>query len=181
MLLYLEYVRTDFIKNKDLYRIEYTYYVITSPIVEWAQIGGLATIWGELDSDNDWKAFVKNSSTLVFEKNEIPDKSLVEKLIRYVQDRERFMFGIGVRSILETRWKQSVTKAIRNSNKLETEYTTFGRRLKTKSKLLNAFCPNIVDMGFSSDPSEVFWVLYANPYVSQDKKFHTQSSWENKL
>lgn len=178
MLLYQEYVRTDFIKDKDLYRIEYKYYVITSPIVEWAQIGGLAVLWGELDSDNDWKTFVKNSSALVFEKNEKPDKSLVEKLIRYVQNRERFMFGIGVRSILETRWKQSVTKAIRNSNKLETEYTTFGRRLKTKSELLNAFCPNIVDMGFASDPSEVFWVLFANPYVSQDKKFHTQASWE---
>ena len=41
MLLYQEYIRTDFIKNKDLYRVEYAYYMFTSPIVEWAQIGGL--------------------------------------------------------------------------------------------------------------------------------------------
>lgn len=46
MILYQEYIRSDLIKNKDLYRVEYVYYMFTSPIVEWAQIGGLA-IYGE--------------------------------------------------------------------------------------------------------------------------------------
>lgn len=44
VLLYVEYIRSDFVKHRDLYRAEYAYYVFTSPIVEWAQIGGLGIL-----------------------------------------------------------------------------------------------------------------------------------------
>ena len=180
MILYQEYIRSDLIKNKDLYRVEYVYYMFTSPIVEWAQIGGLAILWGEFHSNDEWKICVCKSSDLVFKKDgELT--GLAEKLIEYIQHRNKFMFGIGNRDILETEWKQSVANVIKNSGICETEYEFYGRRLKTNSKLLKAFCPNFMDMGFTKDPSEVFWVICVNPIINDDKKFHTKDSWENKL
>ena len=180
MLLYQEYIRTDFINNKDLYRVEYAYYMHTSPIVEWAQIGGLAIIWGEFFRDKDWKAYVSNSSELIFIKDGV-FTDLASKLVEYVQQRDQFMFSIGNRDILETEWQQIVANAIRDNSRCETEYDLFGRSLKTDSKILKAFCPNFIDMGFATDPSEVFWVICVNPYLSDDKKFHTRDSWEDRL
>ena len=180
MLLYQEYIRSDFIKNKDLYRIEYAYYMVTSPIVEWAQIGGLAILWGEFYSDNLWKQSVNKSSDSLFVKDG-ESTGLAEKLIEYVQQRDRFMIGIGGRNFLETGWQQSVANAIRNSGICETEYEMFSCHLKTDSKLLKAFCPNFMDMGFMSDPSEVFWVLCVNPFMEKKNRFHTKYSWEEKL
>lgn len=180
MLLYQEYIRTDFINYKDLYRVEYAYYMFTSPIIEWAQIGGLAILWGEFHSDDDWKLCVCKSSDLIFKKDgELT--GLAEKLIEYIQHRDKFMFGIGSRDILETGWEQSVANAIRNSAICEIEYERYGHYLKTDSKLLKAFCPNFMEMGFMTDPSEVFWVICVNPIVSDDKKFHTRFEWEENL
>lgn len=180
MLLYQEYIRSDLIKNKDLYRVEYAYYMFTSPIVEWAQIGGLAILWGEFHSDDEWKICVCKSSDLIFKKNgELT--GLPEKLIEYIQHRDNFMLGIASKDILETGWKQSVENVIRNSGICETNYELYGRYLKTDSKLLKAFCPTFMDMGFMADPSEVFWVICVNPIVNDDKKFHTRYSWEDKL
>lgn len=180
MLLYQEYIRSDFIKNKDLYRVEYVYYMFTSPIVEWAQIGGLAIIWGEFHSNDEWKICVCNSSNIIFKKGE-KFTGVAEKLIKYIQHRDKFMLGIGDRDILETGWKLSVANVIKDSGICETECDFYGRRLKTDSKLLKAFCPNFMDMGFTKDPSEVFWVICVNPIINDDKKFHTKDSWENKL
>ena len=180
MLLYQEYIRTDFINNKGLYRVEYAYYMFTSPIIEWAQIGGLAILWGEFHSDDDWKLCVCKSSDLILKKDG-KVTGLAEKLIEYIQHRDKFMFGIASRDILETGWEQSVANAIRNSGICEIEYDHYGHYLKTDSKLLKAFCPNFMDMGFMIDPSEVFWVICVNPIVSDDKKFHTRFEWEEKL
>ena len=180
MLLYQEYIRTDFVKNKDLYRVEYAYYTFTSPIVEWAQIGGLAILWGEFYEDSEWKTCVSKSSNFIFRKDgEITD--LAGQLIEYIQHRDRFMYGIGSRDILETGWQQRVANTLRSSGICETEYVMFDRHIKTDSKLLKAFCPDFMDMGFIIDPSEVFWVICVNPFVSDDKKFHTRYSWEDKL
>lgn len=180
MILYQEYIRSDLIKNKDLYRVEYAYYMFTSPIVEWAQIGGLAILWGEFHSDDEWKICVCESSDLIFKKDgELT--GVAEKLIEYIQHRDKFMFGIASRDILETGWKQSVANVIRNSGICETEYECYGCHLKTDSKLLKAFCPDFVDSGFTTDPSEVFWVICVNPIINDDKKFHTRYSWEDKL
>lgn len=180
MLLYQEYIRTDCIKNKDYYRVEYAYYMFTSPIIEWAQIGGLAILWGEFFSDAEWKKCVCDSSDLIFKKDGEPT-GLAEKLIEYIQDRHKFFLGIGDRDIIETGWKLGVANAIRNSGICESEYDDYRCRLKSDSKLLNAFCPAFMDMGFTTDPSEVFWVVCVNPIVSEDKRFHTRFSWEEKL
>lgn len=183
MLLYQEYIRSDFVKNKDLYRVEYAYYMFTSPIVEWAQIGGLGILWGEFFKDKEWYSIVKNASSIILKgKNDDGENSiLAEQLIEYVSQRDKFMLGIGARNILETRWNRLVENAIRESAKIETEYVMFGQRIKTDSNLLKVFCSNFWEIGFSTDPSEVFWVVCVNPLLSEEKKFHTRFSWEDKL
>ena len=180
MLLYQEYIRSDFIKNRDLYRVEYAYYMFTSPIVEWAQIGGLAILWGEFNSDNRWSDIVRNNSDSLLTKDG-NSLELAKKLIEYIQQRDQFMIGIAGRDILETGWQQEVANAIRRRNICETERKIFSRELKTNSKLLKAFCPNFIDMGFTNDPAEVFWIKCVNPVLDEKNKFHTRHSWEDKL
>ena len=179
-LIYQEYIRTDFLKHRDLYRVEYAYYMFTSPIVEWAQIGGLAILWGEFKANHEWRNVVEKIKDGIISKDDKGIK-LAEKLIEYVQNRDRFMMGIGQRTLLETRWNQMVANTIRDSEQYETKYTMFGVQVKTKSALLEAFCNNLINMGFTNDPSEVFWVLCINPLLSEEKKFHTRYSWEDKL
>ena len=179
MLLYQEYIRTDFLMKKDLFRSEYAYYMFTSPIVEWAQIGGLAILWGEFNSAGEWGKCVNDSSSLIINTDR-ESTGLAEKLVEYVKLRERFMYGIGNRDLIENGWKQDVVNVIINSGICKTEYDKYGRHLKSDSKLLKAFCPYFWDRGFS-DPSEVFWVICVNPYLSKDRKYHSKNSWEDKL
>lgn len=183
MLLYQEYIRSDFIKNNDLYRMEYAYYMFTSPIVEWAQIGGLGILWGEFFKDTEWCNIVKKASKLVLNVKENEEKSIevATQLVEFVSQREKFLFGIGARDILETSWNQFVANAIRESAIIETEYVRFGQRIKTDSKIIKAFCSNFLDMGFTTDPSEVFWVICVNPLLPEEKRFHTRFSWEDDL
>lgn len=183
ILLYQEYIRSDFIKNKDLYRIEHAFYAFTSPIVEWAQIGGLGILWGEFFKDKQWSGIVKGASKIIFniEKSEEEAKSLASQMIEFASQREKFIFSIGNREILKTSWNLSVQNAIREANVIETEYVKFGSRIKTDSKLIKAFCPNFSSIGFLSDPSEVFWVICVNPLLSEKEKFHSKYSWESHL
>ena len=177
MLLYQEYIRSDFVKKNKLYRAEYAYYMFTSPIVEWAQIGGLAILWGEFHGNMEWQNRVSNGSNAIFVKD--GEKSnLPEKLIEYIQNRNSFMMGIGSRDILETGWQLNVANAIRESGICESEYSIYGVTLKTDSKLLKAFCSNFMDLGFITDPSEVFWVMCVNPYLPSEKRFKTANSWD---
>ena len=101
-----------------------------------------------------------------------------EKLIEYIQNRNGFMMGIGSRDILETGWQLNVANAIRESGICESEYSIYGLALKTDSKLLKAFCSNFMDLGFTTDPSEVFWVMCVNPYLPSEKRFKTANSWD---
>ena len=183
MLLYQEYIRSDFIKNKDLYRVEYAYYMFTSPIVEWAQIGGLGILWGEFFKDIEWCNIVKKASKQILKVREKEEKSteVAAQLIEFVSQRNKFLFGIGARDILETSWNQFVANAIRESAVIETEYAMFGQKIKTDSKIIKAFCSNFLEMGFSSDPSEVFWVICFNPLLPEEKRFHSRFSWEDDL
>jgi hypothetical protein len=180
MLLYQEYIRTDFIKKKDVYKIEFVYYAFTSPIAEWAQIGGLAILWGEFNSNKDWKEIVNTVTAKIFT-DDSEGTELAETFIKYIQDRDKSWIGFGYRGFLETEWKQRVAQAIKNSEIYQTEYDLFGMKLKTESKLLNAFCQNFESMGFTTDPSEVYWVLCINPMLPEEKKFRTRYSWEDKL
>lgn len=181
MILYQEYIKKDFAKNIGLYRIEYAYYMVTSPIVEWTQIGGLAILWGEFHSDQNWKKGVFESSDWIFNK-EGKFNVFAEKIVEYVQQRDKFLMGnVFMRDIVETGWKERVEDSIRESGICEAEYQIYGSRLKTNSKLLKAFCPDFFDSGFRIDPSEVFLVTCVNPNIPDEKRFHSNYSWEDKL
>ena len=183
ILLYQEYIRSDFIKNKDLYRVEYAYYMFTSPIVEWAQIGGLGILWGEFFKDVEWRNIVNKAAKTILIERENNEKrtEIAAKLIEFVSQRNKFIFGIGSRDLLETQWNQCVVNAIRTSAKIETECVMFSKKIKTDSKLIKAFCHNFLDMGFITNPSEVFWVICVNPLLPEEKRFHSRFSWEDNL
>lgn len=181
MLLYQEYIRSDFVKKKDLYRIEYAFYMITYPIVEWAQIGGLGIVWGEFNKNTDWKKTIDTCASLIVNDQGDNNIKLAEKLVEYAQRRDSYIFGIGSRGVLETGWDIQVANAIKESELYETEYYMYGIRLKTDSKLLNAFCGSFPDFGFSSSTSEVFWITCINCLLPEDKRYHTRSGWERRL
>lgn len=181
MLLYQEYIRQDFVKKENLYRAEYAYYMFTSPIAEWAQIGGLAILWGEFKDDTRWNNTVKNCADIIFAQDEEGVSDLPEKLIELVQRRQLFMQGNASRYMLESGWKQTVASAIKDKCKYEEKLGIYGHTLKTISKLLNSFCPNFIDFGFTYDPSEAFWVMCVNPKLPEEKRFQTSNSWDKEL
>ena len=180
MLLYQEYIRSDFVDKKDLYRIEYQYYMFTSPIIEWAQIAGLAILWGEFNEDTRWKALVNDTIVSLFS-DEKTGVSLVAKLIEYVQNRDKFWIGVGQRDVLETGWNMCIADAIRNSEKYETDYENFRIKVKTNSLIFDSFCHNFDEFGFMENPAEVFWVVCVNPMLPEDQRFKSRFSWEEAL
>lgn len=180
MLLYQEYIKADMFKRKDKYNERYIYYLVTSPIAEWAQIGGLAILWGEFTKCKEWKEKVEHGSdSIIKQDGKITD--FAERLMDYVRDRDSYVMGLSERGFVETGWKIKIEEEIRNSDLYETEYGLYGKQIKADSKLLKAFCSNLLDFGFNSDPAEVFWVLCMNPLLPEDKKYHTRYSWEDKL
>ena len=86
-----------------MYKIGFVYYTFTSPIVEWAQIGGLAILWGEFHSNKDWKEIVNTITAEIFT-DDSEGIELAETLIKYIQDRDKFWIGFGYRGFLETEW-----------------------------------------------------------------------------
>lgn len=180
-LIYQDYIICDFENRKDTYRKEYAYYLITSPIAEWAQIGGLAMLWGEFHSNSQWQLSIKKHVSQIIRPDNEKSIQLAEKMVEYARNRDLFTFGISNRDTLETGWNIHVANTLRDSGLCQKEYSTFCSHLKTNSILLKAFCSDIADFGFTSDPSEVFWVLCINPLLSDDKKYHSRGSWEDKM
>ena len=85
------------------------------------------------------------------------------------------------RDLIEDKWNDYVVNAIKNTANIETENTMFGTKIKTDSKLIKVFCPSILDDGFRTNPSELFWVICVNPLVPEEKRFNSSFSWEKKL
>lgn len=175
MLLYAESIRTDADLSSKFFRVETLYYMFTAPIVEWAQIGGLGILWGEFFKDDKWQSIVKKASDgiLINEENREP-RELAERLIEYIQNRDKFMIGINGKTIIETGRIQAVSNAINNT-------LDENSKLKIKSKLIKSFCPTFYRLGFMADPSEVFWVICVNPLLTSDKRFKTKYGWEDKI
>ena len=184
MPLYQEHIRLYFNKNKNLYSEEYNYYMITCPIVEWAQLGGLGIIWGEFFKDKEWSEIVKESSEIIFQNNnEENSKEFAIQYTKHVKLRNqlRLMCFMNSRDLIEDKWNDYVVNAIKNTANIETENTMFGTKIKTDSKLIKVFCPSILDDGFRTNPSELFWVICVNPLVPEEKRFNSSFSWEKKL
>lgn len=181
MLLYLEYIRSDFGSKTNLFRLEYAYYIITSPISEWAQIGGLGILYGEFCIDSDWKESIETAVQSLLDKVKKDQPNLTENLVSYVKDRNKFLYGIGPRTILENDWNIRVSKAIGKLENVEFEVARYNELIKTESKIIKTFCPFSRDIEFISAPEEVFWVTCINPTLSVDKRYKTKSGWETKF
>ncbi len=180
MLFYQEYIRTDLVKEKDKYRLDYTFRKFTAPIIEWAQIGGLGILWGEFNSEKKWVNTITQITNQVLDSCP-QDKHVAESIISYANMLKKLNPLTAGKDMLEQSWNINVMDAIRASDKYEVEYTLFGQHLKTKSKLLKAFFHDCSDLGFDSNPAEIFLILCINPKVPESKRYHSRFSWEEGL
>lgn len=173
MLIYQDYIRIDLLREKPSHDKVNIYYSMTFPIVEWAQIGGLAILWGDINSNNKWKELVDSII-----QNYLKD-DLAGKLVELIQDRDKAMFGLGKGKILDTMWTQSILSAITELDFCE--YNGMEYEIKTDSKLFKIFCDIDLKFGFVKNPSEILWVLCVNPLLLDEKKYKSSDSWEEKL
>lgn len=172
MLIYQEYIRTDFVKKKEMYRAEYVYCKFTAPIIEWAKIGGFAILWGELIGSQDWKNSVNNSfKSLDSNNDENQLKELATSLVCYITERRKYELFFDDRKYLRSYWKNEFLSAVKKNV----------AAIQTESKLVQAYCPGILNGRFNNNTSEIFWVICVNPLLSEEEKYHSSSLWEEEL
>jgi len=179
-MLYQGYIRTDVINSKNSYSETGKIVAISSPMIEYSLISGLAILWGEFIGDSKWKKLIEDEIDNTFKDKKKQEEVFYNTLQLYAYNQQ--IFGITDRSILETNWEMRISRAIRTSPSFEIEYGMFGREIvKNHSALFNAFCGHrMVDIGIS-DVEEVFFVSCVNPRLPEDKKFHSRFKWEDKL
>ena len=182
-LLYQEYIRTDVIKIKEEYRQKAVLHVFTAPIFEVAMISGLAILWGEFVETPEWRTIVEEEIKPYTDKSDTEKHSVLPKINQMISARKKSFFGIGNRDLIETRWEQTISAAIRNHPNYQIQYGKFGEQhIVSNSKLFNAFTRNsLVDLGVLHDVEDLFCILCINPYVQDDEKYHSQSKWEEDL
>lgn len=172
MLIYQEYIRTDFVKKKEMYRAEYAYCTFTAPIVEWAKIGGFAILWGELFGNQEWKNSVNNSfKSLAIDNDEKQLKELAASLVRHVIERKKYELFFDSRKYLMSYWKNEFLSAVEKNNET----------IHTDSKLVQAYCSRILNGRFNDNTSEIFWIICVNPLLPEEEKYHSASLWEEEL
>lgn len=172
MLLYQEYIRADLI-NKNT-NPTYIFKTFISPIIEWAEIGGLAILWGEFNKNNEWKKAVADiTNDIIFREGNI---GLAEKITELINAKND-MFLMNSSDLLTTGWKSYVENTIKKKCNIEYTYTRFSKELKTDSELLKIVCDGF-DFRFNKDPSEVYLILCLNPRLDDEKKYKTKFGWE---
>ncbi len=178
-LFYHDYISKEYKNNRNIINPRYALDVLATPVAEWAQIGGLAAIWGEFLKDSQWKECVNNSVNLVIETVHSKDV-FISGFVELIQYKSDSVGHIGTKAMLEYNWNCKVEDSIKKTITYSTISSVYGKKLNTESKFLNAFCPSFDDYGFVHDPSELFLVMIVNPIIPHDKQFHSKSSWENK-
>lgn len=179
MIIYQEYLRSEY-QNEDDGDVERVAYILSSPVTEWGQIGGLGILWGEFVDDEAWKKIIISNVERI--NNSRSDNSVIMEIADRISYRSMFHFwGTGMKDMLESNWKQRVEEAMKSSSVYRTKPGVYGNELDTKSKLLKEFCSNFELFGFMHDPSEVFMIACINSLLPKDKKINTNYSWENHL
>ena len=143
-------------------------------------ISGLAVLWGEFVGNEHWKILV-NDELERFVRGSTENINVIEHLSEMTEMRRKF-YAIGNRDILQTQWEMRIADAMRNSDLLEYEYETYGRRvLKTDSPILSAFGGLNLDLVGISGSEEVYFAVCVNKHLSLDKKHKTSFlDWEEK-
>lgn len=182
-LLYQEYIRTNVIKRKEPHLQGAVIYAATEPYVEYGIISGLATLWGEFISDNRWRRLVQTTLEKFLEKDQEEKKKVLTQITQFVQGRRGFFAGITSRSITQTNWEMRIAHAMVRDEHFQIEYQKFGQTfLRTDSKLLHAFSGSLFgDMLDFHNTEDVFYIVFVNEYLDQDKKYISLSKWEEDL
>ena len=84
---------------------------------------------------------------------------------------------------MQTGWETRVAHAMAKDEHFQLEYRKFGQKfLKTDSKLLHAFAGSLFgDMLDFHNTEDVFYIVFVNQYLAQDKKYKSQSKWEEEI
>lgn len=182
-LLYQEYIRTDVIKVKEDYKQRAVLHVFLAPIFEFAMISGLAILWGEYVKDPEWRTIVEEEIKPYTNKSDVEKYSILSKINPMISARKNASFGIGNRDLINARWEQTISAAIRNHPNYQIEYGKYGQQhIVNSSRLFTAFTRNsLVDMGVLHNVEELFCILCVNPFVQDSEKYHSQSKWEEDL
>lgn len=182
-LFYQEYVRTNVVKRKEPHLQGAVIYAATEPYVEYGIISGLATLWGEFISDNRWRLLVQTTLEKFLEKDQEEKKNVLTQITQFVQGRRGFFVGITNRSVMQTDWEMRVAHTMTRDEHFQLEYGKFGQKfLKTNSKLLHAFAGSLFgDMLDFHNTEDIFYVVFVNQYLDQNKKYKSQSKWEEEI
>lgn len=179
-LLYQEYVRTNVVKKKEQHLQAAVVYAATDPYVEYGIISGLATLWGEFIADKRWRELVRTTLTQFLQTDPESKKQTLTHIVQVVMGRRTFMVGITNRSVMQTDWEIRVERAIVGNKSFQFEYREFGQKfLKTDSKLLYAFAGSLFnDLLDFHNTEDVFFIVFINQYLDEDKKYKSHSGWE---
>lgn len=182
-LFYQEYIRTNVVKRKEPHLQSAVIYAATEPYVEYGIISGLATLWGEFISDNRWRLLVQRTLEKFLAKDPEEKKNVLTQITQFVQGRRYLFVGITNRSSMQTGWETRVAHAMARDECFQFEYQAFGHKiLKTDSKLLHAFAGSLSgDILHFHNTEDVFYVVFVNQYLDQDKKYRSKFKWEEDI
>lgn len=178
--LYQEYVRTNVVKKPEPNLPAAVVYAVTDPYVEYGIISGLATLWGEFIADKRWRELVHTTVDRFLQTDPESKKKTLTQITQLVMCRRTFLVGINDRSEMQMDWEMRVEQTIVGNKLFQFEYRELGQKfLKTESKLLYAFAGNLFhDVLDFHNTEDVFFIVFINQYLDEDKKYKSQSSWE---
>lgn len=178
-LMYQDYIKVDLAKkgNNDSFA---AINVIISPIIEFCEISGYATIIGELTNNNKWSDYINLclESQMKYIVND--ESNSFENFIYMVKLKKSMPIGIYNRDLIRQNWKQRFNSSIINNKLINFKNTGhFGQsRLDTDNKLLiNIFSVYNSKVQLNIDAYEVYIVRYINKHLCEEKKIKFR--WDN--
>ena len=179
-LLYSEYIRDDVRKRKEPHLQMANVALMTSPLIEFAAISGLALIWGEFVVDPHWNELIQSSLKTFVSASPEESVSQLTHIAQMVSLVKGNPLTATSRGVVHIGWSQRIEHSIRNHESYCIEYTNFhSQSLVTESKWLKAYFRNtFFDHLEIRDPEDVFFIKCMNPYLAADKQYKTRSSWE---
>jgi len=184
VMVYQPFIKNDTDKIKGDFRRISVANVLTKPILEYLEISGYAYVFGEL-VDERWKQLVMDSLKNIDENLTSSANQFYLRLIDIGTFARERMGGIFNRDIIETGWKTRIWQAIMRKKllkyKISNDYSFPVEELDTKNNFLKAFLGNSKELFFQNSAYEAFLIMCINKKVQSDKKFESNSKWEQRL